>query len=183
MSSSESRWHRKEVLEVLARMLEKVDPNGLDLIFTAPYKKLKRQNTDGILREFDATDHRDRPNMSSCIAKILESYQKKIGKFNFKEFARRPRSMPLVGPRKLSLYVLTDGIWRPGTDLVDEIRMLVDNLADKRLAYKQVGIQFIRVGNNPQAIGKMERLASGRDFKLYVFSHSFPRTLCTLSDL
>lgn len=155
----------KKVLELLARKVENAD-SSLDLYFTAPYRKLKRQNTNAILNEFDSTGVREMPNIRSCLARILDEYQDKLGKLRPIGKLKHPKTTPLVGCRKLSLYVLTDGIWQPNVDLVQEIQTLVEHLAEKKLTNKQVGIQFIRFGQNPQAIRKMKRLDSGSGLRL-----------------
>ena len=51
-------------------------------------------------------------------------------------------------------------------NLVQEIQTLVEYLADRKLTNKQVGMQFIRSGKNPQAIEKLKRLNSGKGFNL-----------------
>lgn len=155
----------KKVLELLARKVENAD-SSLHLYFTAPYRKLKRQNPNTILNLFESTDVRDMPDMRSCLAKILDEYQSKLGKFRPVGKVMHPKTTPFVGCRKLSLYVLTDGVWQPNVDLVQEIQTLVEHLAERKLTNKQVGIQFIRFGQNLQAIRKMKRLDSGLGFKL-----------------
>ena len=156
----------RNVLELLATKLDSPDLGGLDLYFTAPYKKLKRQNVNAILNHFDSIEDRDMPDMRSCFATILSEYQEKFGKIRIVGKIKHPKTTPFVGPRKLSLYVLTDGIWQPNVDLVREIQTMVEHLMDKKLTNMQVGIQFIRFGKNPQAIKKLKRLDSGVDFKL-----------------
>ncbi|KAL9034527.1 MAG: hypothetical protein Q9214_007005, partial [Letrouitia sp. 1 TL-2023] len=74
-SSGAYRLQMRKVLELLARKVENGDSSRLDLYFTAPYRKLKRQNTNAILNEFDSTDLRDMPDMRSCLARILDEYQ------------------------------------------------------------------------------------------------------------
>ena len=156
----------RNVLELLATMVKSPELGGLDLYFTAPYKKLKRQSVNAVLSQFDSTDDRDMPNMRSCLAKILNEYQEKLGKLRIVGKIKHPKSTPLMGCRKLSLYVLTDGIWQPNVDLVLEIQTLVEHLVDRKLTDKQVGIQFIRFGKHPQAIKKLKKLDSEMGLKL-----------------
>ena len=156
----------RNVLDLLARKVDSPELGGIDLYFTAPYKKLKRQSVNAILSQFDSTDDRDMPDMRSCLAKILDEYQEKLGRLRLVGKIKHPKSTPLVGCRKLSLYVLTDGVWQPNVDLVLEIETLVGHLVDRKLTNKQVGIQFIRFGKNPQAIEKLKKLDSGMGLKL-----------------
>ncbi|KAG8531140.1 uncharacterized protein KY384_004498 [Bacidia gigantensis] len=154
------------VLEVLAKKLENAGCERLDLYSLAPYKKLKRLNATTILSHFNSMDVRDMPDIRSGLATIFDDYQKKLGVIRPVGFVKHPRTQPIVGCRKLSLYILTDGNWRPGVNLLREIGTLADHLAEKKLTNTQVGIQFIRFGQSAQAIEKMKRLDSGADFKL-----------------
>ena len=150
----------RNVLKVLAIVIRPADPDGPDLYFTGPYRKHKRQNVQAMLSAFDSTPLHKSPDMRGCLAQILEAYQGRFGKVNWFEKMRNPKQTPTKQPRKLNLYILTDGIWQPNTDLVQEIRTQVAHLLDRRLTDKQIGIQFIRFGNAPQSIQKMRKLDS-----------------------
>ena len=81
-----------------------------------------------------------------------------------------PKTPPAKGPRKLSLYVLTDGVWETRADLQQVIRTLVDNLIQHNHTNKQIGIQFIRFGNDDRGIKRLERLDSGLNVQMYDFT-------------
>ena len=166
MSSKPFRKDMKIVLKVLAATLKSTDPDGPDLYFTGPYRKLKRQGTQSILDAFDSTPLDKHPDMRRCLAAILDEYQTRFGKWNLREKMAHPKSTPSKNPRKLNLYILTDGIWQPNTDLVQEIDTLVAHLWDRKFTDKQVGIQFIRFGDNPHAIRKMRKLDNALGLKL-----------------
>lgn len=156
----------RNVLKVLAATIRRADPDGPDLYFTGPYRKLQRQSLNAMLNEFDATQVQRLPDMRSCLAQILSGYQDRFGKLNWREKLLNPKDTHLRKPRKFNLYMLTDGIWQPNTDLVREIQTQVAHLCDRKLTDKQIGIQFIRFGKDPQSIRKLRRLDSELGFEL-----------------
>ena len=95
----------------------------------------RRVNVYEAVSQFESTDDRDMPDMGSCLAKILDEYQEKLGKLRLVGKIKHPKTTPLVVYRKLSLYVLTDGIWQPNVNLVQEIQTLVEYLADRKLTF------------------------------------------------
>lgn len=58
--------------------------------------------------------------------------------------------------RSLTIYVLTDGIWRPDIDLTQPLRRLVKKL-DENGKY-DVGIQLISFGNGEAALNRLNKL-------------------------
>lgn len=147
----------RNLLELLAKMVNKVESGGVSLYFTSDPKKklkLKPSNINTVVDHFDSAEYQERPDMRSCLAEILNDYARKLGKSGIKNWVK-------PGCRKLTLYVLTDGNWQPGDDLIREISSLTDHLVKKELHDKQVGIEFIRFGSNPVAIEKLRRLDLG----------------------
>ncbi len=60
--------------------------------------------------------------------------------------------------RPLNLYILTDGVWQPYCDAETPIKRLVRTLLQLKLDRAQVGIQFIRFGEDEEGILRMEKL-------------------------
>lgn len=100
------------------------------------------------------------PDMRSRFGLIIEKYQSKFGKRKLGSFFRES------DPRKLSLYVLTDAVWQPKIDLTTTVRTLVRSLEDHKLTNKQIGIQFIQFGNNPDSTQRLKKLDSGLNLDL-----------------
>jgi hypothetical protein len=74
-----------------------------------------------------------------------------------------PFGRPPTLPRALSVYVLTDGVWespeREGGDyLTETIRKLVEQLKEAGCGREQVGVQFIRFGDDSYGKQRLEAL-------------------------
>ena len=150
----------KRVFGLLSYMVRDCDPNGLDLYFTNTSKTFKSSNMSTLMGELDRRTPKGLPDMRSRFGDIVEKYRSKFGKRKLKSLFRES------DPRKLSLYVLTDAVWQPKIDLTTPIRTLVSSLEDHKLTNKQIGIQFIRFGNNTDSIQRLQKLDSGLELSL-----------------
>lgn len=159
----EHRPQLREVLELISYMVGPFDPDGLDLYFTTCPRKFRPKNNHKMLQELDNNPARGTPDMREKFANILEDYQSEFGKKSTWKSIWHPARKH---PRKLSLYVLTNGVWQPGTTLVREIETLVELLLHHKLTNKQIGIQFIRFGHDPTGITRLKKLDSGLGLKL-----------------
>ena len=164
------RQEVKMVLELLWAMVAKHDPDGPELYITSDMKALKPKNDVRVLHELDSRPAKDAPDMRYCFAQIIEKYQNQFGKRNIRARFRHWMTTPAKGPRKLSLYVLTDGVWQDRTNLRQVIQTLVEHLIQHKLSNKQIGIQFIRFGNDERGVRRLEGLDSGLKFDLYVLT-------------
>ena len=169
----------RKVLELLSYLTKDFDPDGLDLYFTTDPEKLKPKNNAQMLKELDCRPAHGYPDMRERFAAITGEYQNRFGKRNKFSKIRHPNSTPWKGPRRLSLYVLTDGVWHNKCTLRTEVKTLVEYLIGHKLTNKQIGIQFIRFGNNQTGIDRLKVLDSGLkkagEVKLYassMYSHN-----------
>lgn len=160
----------RDVLELLSSLTERYDPNGLDLYFTTePKRNHKPNGNKKMLKIFDEHPAHSVIDMRECFASIMEPYRAQFGQRNL--FSKL-RQKPSKGPRKISLYILTDGVWDPECDLVNEVKALVASLQKKEMPDKHVGIQFIRFGDDPKAIDRLEKLDSGLSLELDIIDHT-----------
>ena len=159
-SMGRHRAQARKVLELLSYMLGPTDPDGLDLYFATYPKKLKPGGCYAMLEEFDKRPATGSADMRQRFANILEDYQGKFGKTNIFGKLRHPNSTPLKGPRRFTLYVLTDGVWRPHTTLVEEVKTLVKHMTTHNIPNKHIGIQFIRFGDSRKGKKRLNRLDS-----------------------
>ena len=94
--------------------------------------------------------------MSARLSSIVRDYQESLN--------RTQGSTSLVSKyltkrtRPLSLYVLTDAVWQPTCNVPPVIQSLVKTLKDLNLHKQQIGIQFIRFGERPEGIKRLEEL-------------------------
>ncbi|KAL8653141.1 MAG: hypothetical protein Q9226_003966 [Calogaya cf. arnoldii] len=165
-NSVSMRPHRKQVeavLELLSTLTQPYDPDGLDLYFSTESGKLRPENPGKCLKYLRERPADGLPDFRQRFAKIIDDYQSCFGKSNnltLKKW-RHPKSTPSKGPRPLSLYVLTDGVWDPKCTLITEVRNLVALLQEYKYPNKYVGIQFIRFGNDPEGKERLKTLDSG----------------------
>ena len=167
------------VLELLWAMVAKHDPDGPELYITSDMKALKPKNDVRMLHELDSRPAKDAPDMRHCFAQIIEKYQNQFGFRNIRTRLRHWKTTPAKGPRKLSLYVLTDGVWQDKTDLRQVIRTLVEHLLQHKLTNKQIGIQFIRFGDDKRGMRRLTRLDLELNLELYVLI-TISSVLCLL---
>lgn len=175
----------RRVLELLSYMTQSYDPDGLDLCFSTESGKHKPKDNEQMLRYFDERPAHGLPDMRERFASIIEQYQARFGKRNILSKLLHFDSTPTIGPRRLTLYVLTDGVWQPGCTLVTEIKRLVSLLQEHRLPNKHIGIQFIRFGNNAEGKRRLQKLDSGLGLELYVRPcfRSYTLPIVQLTDL
>ena len=169
--------HRDEVkkaLHLLWEMTARHDPDGPDLYITAETRKLKPKTFQRMLQEVDRRPLQGPCDMRFHLAHITEEYENHLGKRNLIAKLRHPKSTPSRGPRKLSLYVLTNGVWQGRTDLSMVIKQLVDHLISHNLRNKQVGIQFIQFGNDETGTNRLRKLDKGLNLELYVLPKPIP---------
>ena len=159
------------VLEVLSYITSPSDPNGLDLWFTTMAKRQKPKTNAEMLSIFRKVMPEDYSDMKLRFGNIISDYYKSFGKTH-RLRSLVDRSQPLKGPRKLSLYVLTDGVWQGKTDLKPIITDLVGEIQKHELVHNQVGIQFIRFGNDTREQGRLEEL--DQNFKEEVGLYVYP---------
>ncbi|KAL8938633.1 MAG: hypothetical protein Q9211_003117 [Gyalolechia sp. 1 TL-2023] len=169
----------RDVLELLSSLTARYDSNGLDLYFTTePKKKYSPTSNRRVLELFDEHPPHSLADMRACLASILEPYQARFGQKDRLSWIRHPNYMPSIGPRKLSLYILTDGVWDPECDLIMEITTLAAGLQKEGTPKKPVSIQFILFGDNASAVERLEKLNSGLPLESCVYSPLFNIANC-----
>ncbi|KAL8851616.1 MAG: hypothetical protein Q9221_003453 [Calogaya cf. arnoldii] len=163
--------HRKqveEVVELLSTLTQPYDPDGLDLYFSTESGKLRPETPRKCLKYLRERPAHGLPDFRQRFAKIINDYQSRFGKSNTLKWDKwkHPKSTPSKGPRPLSLYVLTDGVWDPKCTLITEVKNLVALLQEYKYPNKYVGIQFIRFGNDPKGKERLKTLDSGLGLEL-----------------
>lgn len=145
-------------LELLGYITQYADPDSLEVYYTGSFRKSKAKNYADLLKIFNQKSFEEapHPNVPKILAKILEDYQNQLGKRHI--FRPLLGIMPNRGPRKMSIYVLTDGDWGLQNSLKTHIRSLVNGLSAKNMNDKQVGIQFLRFGNVTDGRKNLEEL-------------------------
>lgn len=121
---------------VLSYYVKEVDPNEMELYFASNLSKpLKFDNSSAIENAVENHDFVEGTcNMSHCLNVILEPI--------YNSFLRK------YDCQRVSIYILTDGVWEPGDPKVDKIiDRTVRKLKTADLPQDQVMFQFLRFGD------------------------------------
>jgi hypothetical protein len=156
------------VLEALSYIVKTVDPNGIDLLFTNSDEKIRNCKKTKLLvelvcRKIPQNHSETTTEINIRLGSIVDRYIARLDETNgfFGRFSRPVRPM--------NLYIFTDGRWE--CDAEAPIRRLVNKLIKLGKNDKlQVGIQFIRFGNDHVGEQQLKHLDSGLDLPLYVNS-------------
>ena len=137
----------RSVLEFLSFVTVRYDPNGLDIYFLNSQKGRKCKCSTDIVGAFDGNTGYKYGDMEHRFSDIIDKYRQQ---FDETHKLRRlwDKNQPRRGPRKLSLYVLTDGASFVDCDLEPVFRDLVQHVRRCDFSHTQVGVQFIRFGNH-----------------------------------
>lgn len=164
------RPHGKEVHDLfglLGYIVKATDPDGIELHFTMSRdRKARARKTGQLLQILETVQYFGTSNIRIQLEDILQAYHTKLrdhkptrSLFNW---TRSPRPV-----RRQNVYILTDGVWQPGCDPTLMIKKLVDNLEQNSMEREQFGIQFIRFGNDPDGIDRLNQLDSGLGLSMY----------------
>ncbi|OAP62701.1 hypothetical protein AYL99_01928 [Fonsecaea erecta] len=145
------------VLETLAMKLAPLDKDGLDLVFTsAPQKTHKGKGSQAGTR-FVKLLVKKKPAFPQNAAEEVKTDMTETLGVIFNEYIRSNKN------KRMTLLVLTDGLWR-GTkcetavetkiaDFVRQTPLNGNHMEDRRFS-----ISFIRFGDYPEAIARLQRL-------------------------
>lgn len=167
-------WNEvKNVVKLLGWLLKDNDDDGIELCFTgepsAPYRAPKQRSStlQDRLRQRKAKELRSTTDITWRLSNILKGYVVKLERHkNMKPGIFRsivPRRNDDSNVKPLMLYVLTDGIWEDGSDPSFVITEAAERLQQLDKPSDQVGIQFIRFGDDQESVKKLQRLDSGLD--------------------
>ena len=178
----------RDLLDLLAYMVKRADPNRVDLCFAgSAVKHGEMKMTTSLLEIFDQKRPNGKQDMSARLSSIVSEYQKDLAKINApKSLFAKLRSKET---RPLSVYVFTDAVWQPVCHVSPVIKSLVSTLTQNNLHKQQVGIQFIRFGNQRIGIERLEdldRLKLKGEVEMYVLSKPISIHIshhCLMADL
>lgn len=170
-----------KTFSALSYLVKRVDPDGIDLHFTNSLESHHSRRTRHLLEKVQRRKPASQCDMKSRLGKILEPYRAELPKAlepaRHKHFLRHWSSKG----RSICIYVFTDGVWQDGLRPlggVDEpIRIFVDRLKELGLLDTQVGIQFIRFGNDKRGMERLRKLDSDLDLPMYVVFEAIPCTV------
>lgn len=157
----QKHWNRVIlVFYVLAYLLKDSDPDGMDLLYTVSVDKQKSKKPDRLREHLRTVSCGGRSDIGLRLGAILHEYAKNL------QVGAKPQRIFGISRKKkqtrpMNLYILTDAVWQPHSDVVKPIRTLIRKLDELGLPEYQVGIQFILFGQNQEGINRLEHLDSG----------------------
>lgn len=160
------RAHRKNVVKVvslLAYLLKDSDPNGLDICFTQSTEKMNSAKSKKLSKVVKQVTFQGISSMRTCLSHLLEEHKNKFRTFTLAPGPWYKKNAP-ESQRRLSFYILTDGKWQPD-EVGPIITALVDRMKELNLLKEHVGIQFIRFGDDPLGIERLNHLDHGLGLK------------------
>ena len=148
-----------DLFSVFAWHTKSLDSNGLEMYFTVSPKKQNFSNTTQAIRLLKSMSQSTPSNIDLSLDQILRRYQTDLERHkerkNKNSFWSRDKDV-----KPLSLYVFTDGVWE-GCDAVAPIEVMIEKQKELKLPRTQVGIQFVRFGEDRNGKAKLEYLDSG----------------------
>lgn len=155
--------HRKDVLSVvsfLAYLLKDTDDDGLDVRFTQSTERKNAGKTSKLLEVVSKVAFKGISDMRTRLSQILQEHKNKFGTKASRSGSWYKRYGPRETQKPLSFYILTDGRWQPN-EVGPIIVSLVESMKEHKLHKDHVGIQFIRFGQDPKGIDRLNHLDHG----------------------
>ena len=148
-----------ELFSVFAWHAKSLDSDGFEMFFTLSPRGGKFKNTTRAMTILKSIPQSIPSNIDLSLNKILRKYQGDL------ERQKERKNKNSFWPREtevkpLSLYVFTDGAWE-GCDAVAPVEAMIEKQKELKLPREQIGIQFIRFGDDPRGIDRLQYLDSG----------------------
>ena len=154
----------KHLISLLAYMVKKSDKDGIDLFFTQAGTKVNSQRSSKLSASIHQEAFTGVSNMRGRLQTILQEHINKFGTSTQAPKRFIGRQPPPQTQRPLSFYILTDAKWQP-IDVGQLIKDLVQSMKAKGCPKEHVAIQFIRFGEDPASIAKLDELDHGLGLK------------------
>ena len=157
------RAHRNEVVDVvsiLSYLLKDRDDDGLDIYFTLSTKRRNSGRATKLSETVEKVAFKGISDMRTRLSQILRKYEDKFGTTTASSRSWYQRLGSPEPQKPLSFYVLTDGKWDPN-EVGPVIMNLVNRMGEFKLRKDHVGIQFIRFGQDPNGIARLNQLDHG----------------------
>ena len=185
-NSNSMLQHSKKIHDLfglLSYMIKKSNPGGIELHFTMCTRRQRAKRTTPLLKTLEEVEYIGVSNIKKPLGDILLTYYEKLrdprrGSSAFSSAFLTTRSSRPVQCQ--NVYIFTDGVWQPGCDPGQMIGTLVRNLEENSMQREQFGIQFIRFGNDPDGIGRLNHLDSGLGLSMYAPSPSILGMVLTI---
>lgn len=151
--------HRPDVVDLvklLAFMVKDCDPDQMELYYLGSDVKARSKSEQAFANSILGTKFRGTTDLTTRLGEILSDYGREI------DNAVRPRTfnLPRRPPKKKSIYILTDGKLETGEETQGHfhVRTIINKLSGAGFDREQLGIQFIRFGNDSNGKRRLDVL-------------------------
>ncbi|KAH9834316.1 kinase-like protein [Teratosphaeria destructans] len=161
----EVHWEEvKELAKLLIYITKAVDKDGVDVAFLSSPKFVNFKRSNKAAQYIGRQHPADKTSLDTVLDQEVQNYCRKIDAY------RNPVTIMPRSLRRRSLYILTNGLLEHGgpNQGHDAIETLVTKLVSASMGRAQFGIQFIRFGNHPDGIARldaMDRLNQSRSLR------------------
>jgi hypothetical protein len=145
------------LFSVLAYIVKRLDDDGLEMYFTVSLGVEKFRDTTPAVAHLKSMRPSTYSNINIRLERILRKYQTNLNHQRERRGIFWSRAKTI---KPLSLYVFTDGAWH-GCDAVAPVEAMIEKQRQLGLPKEQVGIQFIRFGNDKVGMERLQFLDSG----------------------
>lgn len=145
---------------LLAYILKNTDENGLDIYFTQSAREVNSRKSSDIANSILHEAFEGKSDMRASLKRVLQQHIERFGTMVPQKSKYLRRQLPPQPQRPLSVYVLTDALWQP-TDVGGFVKDIVQSMIIKGCPKEHVGISFIRFGDVPASINKLNTLDHG----------------------
>jgi hypothetical protein len=138
----------QSLFSLLAYMVKASDRDGIELEFSNSKRHYRAKNTTTLAHHVKKTLLSGTSNIEGSLGRILDGYIKD-------QVLSRKKLQP---HRPLSIYVLTDGLWRPDSDPTEVITKTANALRQLGASLGSISIQFISFGKDDIGHARLRRL-------------------------
>ncbi|QDS71140.1 hypothetical protein FKW77_009908 [Venturia effusa] len=146
------RSHKLEVkamVDLLAWTIKGFDPDGVELRLAVTNTTFNFKHSTELVESLNESDHNGPCDMSYCLSQIFDQYKDKVNRH------RRGLGSSF---RRMSIYVLTNGVWQTPSEVEEQITDFVKFLEQHEMDRRQVGIQSIRFGDDELGMSRLHNL-------------------------
>lgn len=154
------RWHEaREALASLAEIAARYDADGVDVCFLNSHRvgTNMRQSADLVRRLFDSVRPAGITPIGERLEQLMWHYMEGLEKAKAQFDAGDER--PLARIKPINYIVITDGA--PTDDPETVIVSVARRLDAGKFPLNQIGIQFVQIGNSPDATAFLRELDDG----------------------
>lgn len=150
-------------------MLKDCDDDGMDLYFTISQKRYNYKSSKDVVQKVRRQERKGTSDIGLRLGLILREFQGSLlqpqGQQERWPFFRKSKAK---GKKPLNVYILTDAVWQPHSDVAQPVSSLVGTLKRLDLPANYVGIQFVHFGKHPEGIQKLAHLDQHLGLPMYV---------------